>query len=428
MIDSIRKMSTSMFKGFEGKQSLDFLIDVEEKTENELFAVSGAKNSACASDILVQILTSARKIVFTNRSLRDSSSEIFQTLRRYFIIDDRKADNIVIKSSEQELSDVFSRLAFNYLILTDAPRDEKEAKNVLCEILDAIAVNSDLKLIINADDPGLSVLNADRENICFGFNKIEFFEKPPQSSLDAIHCKYCREILDDESPLSLKLDKRNCKCTKSRPPLNVQANVKIFDEYSYVDVTYKDKSYSLKLKLTCLSSLYGALAAIGAALAVNVERKEIINALQGNYIPRVEEEQPIKIVEGMIHENAAALCLFRNARDLNKIIQKITKLDEIKLVIALNDKEIDSKDVSWIWDVDFEGIADFKNTIYLTGTRADDVALRLKHAHLKLDGVVINNDFKDTMREALSNLYESEKLFILASPSIFSILENDITR
>ena len=52
-------------------------------------------------------------------------------------------------------------------------------------------------------------------------------------------------------------------------------------------------------------------------------------------------------------------------------------------MIAINDAYADGRDVSWLWDVSFVGLA---NVDYVSGVRADDMAIRLTY-----DGVPCAN-------------------------------------
>ena len=52
-------------------------------------------------------------------------------------------------------------------------------------------------------------------------------------------------------------------------------------------------------------------------------------------------------------------------------------------MIAINDNYADGRDVSWLWDAEFETINGANKEIVVSGTRANDMALRLKYAGCK---------------------------------------------
>jgi UDP-N-acetylmuramyl tripeptide synthase len=58
-------------------------------------------------------------------------------------------------------------------------------------------------------------------------------------------------------------------------------------------------------------------------------------------------------------------------------------------VIALNDAIADGRDVSWIWDVDFEPLVGGLDTLVATGSRAAELALRFAYGGLARDRIEV---------------------------------------
>ncbi|MGI8750317.1 MAG: DUF1727 domain-containing protein, partial [Thermoleophilaceae bacterium] len=61
---------------------------------------------------------------------------------------------------------------------------------------------------------------------------------------------------------------------------------------------------------------------------------------------------------------------------------------QVDLWLALNDRIADGRDVSWIWDADFELLAGRVRTVTCSGTRAEEMALRLKYAEIEAETLV----------------------------------------
>ena len=74
----------------------------------------------------------------------------------------------------------------------------------------------------------------------------------------------------------------------------------------------------------------------------------------------------------------ALIQLIKNPIGANEVL-KTVDLDS-NILIAINDNYADGRDVSWLWDAQFESIKDVKNEIVVSGLRAYDMALRLKYA------------------------------------------------
>ena len=88
------------------------------------------------------------------------------------------------------------------------------------------------------------------------------------------------------------------------------------------------------------------------------------------------------------------------------------------LLLILNDKIADGRDVSWIWDAEVEKIAKIRpKKIYVSGTRAEDMALRLKYAfgfeEFKDQKFVIEKNLKKIVELAKSDLKKDENIFVL---------------
>jgi UDP-N-acetylmuramyl tripeptide synthase len=58
-------------------------------------------------------------------------------------------------------------------------------------------------------------------------------------------------------------------------------------------------------------------------------------------------------------------------------------------VIALNDDIADGRDVSWIWDVDYEPLLEGLERVVVAGSRAQELALRFKYGGLETDAIEV---------------------------------------
>ncbi|MCX6806393.1 MAG: DUF1727 domain-containing protein, partial [Patescibacteria group bacterium] len=81
------------------------------------------------------------------------------------------------------------------------------------------------------------------------------------------------------------------------------------------------------------------------------------------------------------------------------------------LVFVINDNFADGRDISWLWDAAFEDLKGYRGKILVGGTRAYDMALRLKYAGLK--GVSIESDENSLLKMIEKNSTRRSKIFIL---------------
>ena len=84
-----------------------------------------------------------------------------------------------------------------------------------------------------------------------------------------------------------------------------------------------------------------------------------------------------------------SILLVKNPAGANEVLRTLTLEDgRLDLWLALNDRIADGRDVSWIWDADFELLAGRVRRATCSGTRAEEMALRLKYAGVDAELVV----------------------------------------
>jgi len=118
------------------------------------------------------------------------------------------------------------------------------------------------------------------------------------------------------------------------------------------------------------------------------------------------------------------LALVKNPSGFNEMLRLVLDGGKPKkMMFALNDRVADSRDVSWIWDVDLERCAGRVKTVVIAGTRAYDMAVRLKYAGvlgasvngLGRPGSVIEPDVVAAFRAGLAGVEPGETLYVLAT-------------
>ena len=106
------------------------------------------------------------------------------------------------------------------------------------------------------------------------------------------------------------------------------------------------------------------------------------------------------------------MLLIKNPTGLNQIIQTYLLKDKDRLLVfVINDNFADGRDISWLWDAAFEDLKGYRGKILVGGTRAYDMALRLKYAGLK--GVSIESDENSLLKMIEKNSTRRSKIFIL---------------
>jgi UDP-N-acetylmuramyl tripeptide synthase len=173
---------------------------------------------------------------------------------------------------------------------------------------------------------------------------------------------------------------------------------------------------ALELPLPGLYNVYNALAAIAAALQLGIAAERIAPALETmrGAFGRVETIA--------IGAKAASILLVKNPAGTNEVLRTLRLEAEdgpLDLWIGLNDRIADGRDVSWIWDADFELLGDAVRRVTCAGTRAPEMALRLKYAGWPAERIVVEPEIEASLDRAVAEA--PDRLFAL--PTYTALLE-----
>jgi len=241
--------------------------------------------------------------------------------------------------------------------------------------------------VLNADDPLIADLGRDAEGarregvVYFGIEDASQALPELQHAFDAKHCRRCGHPYAYERAFVGHLGHYSCpNCGAERPVPEVAATeieLRGMDG-SRSRVRTPEGEIELDLPLPGLYNVYNALAAVAAGLRLGVAPERIATALRDTRAAfgRVETIP----VEG----TPVSILLIKNPAGANEVLRTL-RLEsreggEIDLWIALNDRIADGRDVSWVWDADFELLAGLVRRVFCAGTRAPEMALRLKYA------------------------------------------------
>ncbi|MDQ3303676.1 MAG: DUF1727 domain-containing protein, partial [Actinomycetota bacterium] len=178
---------------------------------------------------------------------------------------------------------------------------------------------------------------------------------------------------------------------------------------------------AIRIEIPGLYNVYNAVAAAAVAAESGVGLAEIARGLRefGGAFGRVERVQA--------GDREAFLLLIKNPVGFNEILRTfVTDAKARNVLIAINDNDADGRDVSWLWDVDFEMLAEARAKgltdlppFMVSGIRAADMAVRLKYAELPVGQVI--PDRKKAIQTALAATPPGETLYVL--PTYTAMLE-----
>lgn len=281
---------------------------------------------------------------------------------------------------------------------------------------------ADGKILLNADDPLVASLGIGRENaVYFGIDDPSLDTGVLQHVADSKDCPVCGTPLEYRAIYFGHMgdyDCPNCDFTRPKPDYRV-TNVAL-DGSRGASFLLETPSGSEDVKVTLpgLYNIYNALAAAGVSGLVGIETKTIAKSLGefGGAFGRVERVKA--------DDKEVFLLLIKNPVGFNEILRTFILGDEAKhILISINDKDADGRDVSWLWDVDFEmlaeRVADNAAEFRTGGIRADDMAVRLKYADIPV--VDTESDARRALEKGLAATPSGGTLYVL--PTYTAMLE-----
>jgi UDP-N-acetylmuramyl tripeptide synthase len=304
----------------------------------------------------------------------------------------RGAELGLFEVDEAALSELARRLRPKALLLCNLFRDQLdrygELELVAARWREAVASLPDAQLVVNGDDPQVGDLGRDRAgSLTFGIDDPRHARHELQHAADSKYCLRCGTPYRYAAAYIGHLGDYACpNCGHARPPLDVIAReieLRGLDGSSFTLAAPSGEA-RVELSLPGLYNVYNALAAASLAIALGVAPSEIVGGL-GRFSAAFGRFERITIGERRL-----LMLLIKNPAGANEAVRTIVDGGAPKVaVIALNDAIADGRDVSWIWDVDFEPLLGGLDTLVATGSRAAELALRFAYGGLARDRIEV---------------------------------------
>jgi lipid II isoglutaminyl synthase (glutamine-hydrolysing) len=280
----------------------------------------------------------------------------------------------------------------------------------------------DGRVILNADDPLVASLGRSaKDPVYYGVEEPTLDTGRLQHLADSKDCPECGTPLIYDAVYFGHVGTYQCpNCSFSRPELLYAASRVRMQGPQGTNVLLRTPTgeREVKLKLPGLYNVYNALSAAAVAGEMGIGIEEISRGLAqfAGAFGRVERVQA--------GNREAFLLLIKNPVGFNEILRTfMTGADVRNVLIAINDNDADGRDVSWLWDVDFEMLAAKSDGLLapftVSGIRAQDMAVRLKYAELPVGAVIPERE--KAIKAALQATPPGETLYVL--PTYTAMLE-----
>ncbi len=382
----------------------NYIKDLLKDSPTKIILVVGTNGKTTTGKILTTILEKNGKKVFQNTSGANLLNGITSSLLLHStLLSKVNADYGIFEVDENNLPLILHELTPKAIIVLDLFRDQLDRYGEL----DSIAkkwknafekLPPSTHLILNGDDPLIASLGQDvTASVCyFGLDPNKNEGQPVQHAADSLYCPRCSNKLQFSKIFYSHLGIWKCPHCKFERPLP----------------TIAESFYPLE----GMYNRYNTLAAALAAKTLGINSEKIDTALHSVVAAFGRQEKLI------VHGKPIQLFLAKNPTSFNESLKTISKMGAKHIMLVLNDRIPDGRDVSWIWDIDLEQyIIDFKH-VTVSGDRTYDMALRLQYAQKtptfsNNPNYFIEPNLKLALQKAIEQTPKNETLYILPTYS-----------
>lgn len=361
-----------------------------------IIVITGTNGKTTTQTILKSIFDETKKNVITNISGSNMSRGILSELiNQTNFFGKLNFEFGIFEVEEATLPRIIDKLNPKIIAVTNLYRDQLDAYGEIDitrkYIRKAIEKSSNAKVILNADDPMVSTLTENLNNETYYFSLPEEYRKNIPYEGQFI-------INNNQDPNTYKANNLKTK--------------------SDLSTNFTVENADIQLPIINLASpgsyhVYNALCAIIIADILKFKPKAIENGVN-NFKPAFGRGEIITTKKNK-NQIKYRLMLIKNPAGFSLNLKLLENAENLKLVILINDNIADGKDVSWLWDSEIENINKLKiKKLYLGGTRAKDMSVRLKYAMKSIPkDLIIEEDFQKIINKTKEETEDNETIFVL---------------
>lgn len=359
--------------------SKNFLKHYLSKIPGGVVIISGTNGKTTTTKLVVETLEQEKQRVFTNRSGSNMTRGLISAVIDHAsLIGKMPYDIAVLEVDEAYAAKLVEKIPVRVAVVLNVMRDQLDRFGEIdttAELLGLLTASATECVVLNSSDVRVQQLPSGTgvKRIYFGLSGSL---KKQIISDDDWHRKD-REIKNDVAEYFL------AKSSGSTCTINIS-----------------QKSYNLNSRLTGVHNHLNIVAATAC-----LDQLNIID----NHQKLVSDVEKIKPAFGRgeyikIGDKTLVLQLIKNPGSFMQTLKSCDLNSYKSAAIVINDAYADGRDVSWLWDVDFN---DFKNVpkLYASGSRAYDLAVRLKHSSVKVEHV--DTDITKVAEELISQKGET---------------------
>ena len=367
--------------------------------------VTGTNGKTTTSRMIEQALTDSGISFFANRSGANLLSGVTAEFAAHSTLTGRcRYDYALIEADEAAFKHIARYVKARAVVVTNVFRDQLdrygEVTHTLENILLGLELCPDATVCLNADDSLCTSLQEKIPNkvIFYGVN-VPIYQNRVEELSDAPYCVRCKHEYRYSYVTYGHLGAYECPACGFRrpaPEIFVEKILSLDDESATVVFSDGKRSDTCVIGLPGGYNIYNACATMAAARALGLDPAVTVQSL-GHFTCGFGRMERFSIGKTELR-----MILIKNPAGCNQVLNFLSqRTEEYVYAICLNDRTQDGRDVSWIWDVDFEclcGADKPLRDVWFSGTRAEDMALRFKYAGFPEERLHVEKDYERLVR------------------------------
>ena len=371
------------------------------KIDCPVIAVTGTNGKTMTNNCIVRILQEDGKKVVSNLEGNNMETGILSVLIKKCTLSGKvKADYLVFETDESYVPVVYKDLKLECLVVLNFFRDQLDRSGEVESLI--LKINEFLKtynknLVLNGDDPNVARLgkaNLENKNVYYySVDRYKYATEEPKEAGEGKFCPFCDSRLEYKYYQYAHVGRFICPECK-------YGDNEIYNLIEKVDLENKtfvidDTEY--KTNFNSIYSTYNFAAATSVAKLYNTDLISMKDCLEKFVLNNGRLEKMD------IHGNETIINIAKNPTGANVSLRLVNEdQDHKEILFVLNDNVADGRDVSWIWDINFD-VLNNVDRIITSGTRAYDLAIRIKTSGYPIDKIEAVVD----VYEAIERLYEN---------------------
>ena len=401
------------------------LRDLRQRLKHGSVLITGTNGKTTTATIARQILKHEGWNVVSNHN----GANLIAGLTTAFMQGSRqivpRADLALLEVDEATMPRAGEELAPSFIVVTNVFRDQLDRYGELSTTLRYIqrgidSLHAQGKILLNADDPQVAYLGRGRADaVYFGLQADSSADAPTSDPYyeaeDSNRCPRCGTPLAYGQRFYAHLGHYHCpRCAYERPTPSVTVipgsadRTRLVGEFGELTVT---------MPIPGLYNLYNLAAAAALVWLLGLSTDRIPAAVK-TMPPAFGRMEPVSLGE----DTQCWIALVKNPVGFNQVLDTLTRSGSANVLVVINDRYADGRDVSWLWDVDFERgtLNDVINHWWVTGLRAWDMAIRLKYAGISETRISV----MPSLSEALdASIHASRQGTLYILPTYTALLE-----